>query len=58
MKLAVRRIGRGEPSRLPIRYEVVLVAAAHGTTPADVREWPADDFYDALAMLAITGLKP
>jgi hypothetical protein len=58
VKLAVRRIGRGEPSRLPIRYEVALVAAAHGTSPEDVRDWPADDYHDALAMLPLTLLKP
>lgn len=32
-----------------------LVAARYGQTPEAVRSWPADDFFDALNFLSVTG---
>jgi hypothetical protein len=55
VRLAVRKIARGEPARLPARYQLVLVAAAHGVSIDEVRDWPADDVADALNMYPITG---
>ena len=55
MKAAVRKAGRGEPTRLPARVMVHVIAARYGTTPAAVREWPADDFMDAESFLEVTG---
>lgn len=52
MKLAVLHITRGERARIPDELAVFLVAAAFGTTPAAVREWPADDFLFARGVLA------
>lgn len=51
----MKRIARGEPARLPSRYEVHLVAARYGMTLDAVRAMPADDFLDALNLLPITG---
>ena len=48
------KIGRGEPTSIPYRLAVHMIAAHYGTTPDDVRDWPADDFLDAWAMLAAT----
>jgi hypothetical protein len=31
-----------------------MVAARYGTTPDRVREWPADDFLDAMNFLEVT----
>lgn len=50
----MRRIGRGDPATIPDRLGFHLVAAAYGTTPAAVREWPADDYLDAKAFLGVT----
>jgi hypothetical protein len=52
VKLAVRHIARGERTRIPDELAVYLVAAAFGTTPAAVREWPADEFLFARGILA------
>lgn len=55
----MNRIRRGESvrtGRIPPRLGSHLVAARYGTTPAAVREWPADDYLDALAFLSVTGL--
>lgn len=51
MKLAVRRIGRGEPTRIPDQLALYMVAAAFGTTPDVIREWPADDYLFASQVL-------
>jgi hypothetical protein len=47
----------GTATRLPFRVKVHMVAARYGTTPEAVRDWPADDFMDALAFLEVTGVK-
>lgn len=47
----------GQTVRFPFRVEVHMVAARYGTTPAKVRDWPADDFMDALGMMAVTGVR-
>lgn len=54
MRLAIRRAARGEPTRLPHRIQIHQVAARYGQTPAQVREWPADDFMDALNSAEVT----
>jgi len=56
MRAAVRRYARGQSTALPLRVLWHLVAARYGTTPDDVREWPADDFLDACALLGVTGM--
>lgn len=48
------KIARGEPARLPARFQLVRVAAAHGCSPEDVAAWPAWAVADAIAMLPIT----
>jgi hypothetical protein len=48
------RYTNGQPTRLPPRVLVHLVAARYGTTPEAVREWPADDYLDACAFLGVT----
>lgn len=48
------RYADGQPTRLPFRVEVHIVAARYGQTPAQVRAWPADDFKDALNFLQVT----
>lgn len=53
MKAAVRRYTEGTRTRLPVRLSVHLVAQSYGQTPASVREWPADDFLDALNLIGI-----
>jgi hypothetical protein len=55
VRAAIRRHARGEPARLPPWLLIHLVAARYGQTPASVREWPADDYLDALNALPITG---
>jgi hypothetical protein len=51
---AMVRYAEGARTRLPMRLRVHLVAARYGTTPAAVREWPADDFLDAMSFLGVT----
>lgn len=51
----MNRIKRGDAARLPIRAQVHIVAARYATTPEAVREWPADDFMDAISFLPVTG---
>ena len=48
------RFRDGQPVRFPLRVQIHMVAARYGTTPARVRDWPADDFMDALNYLAVT----
>lgn len=48
------RYQEGERVRFPHRVQVHMVAARYGTTPAKVRDWPADDFLDALSFLGVT----
>ena len=55
MTLALYRYGEGERTRMPLRVRYHMVAARYGTTPDKVREWPADDFMDAMAFLGVTG---
>lgn len=45
----------GEQAVIPYRLAVHMVAARYGTTPVRVRDWPADDFSDAVNMLSVTG---
>lgn len=51
----MNRIRRGDAARLPLEAQIHIVAARYGTTPAHVREWPADDFLAAVAYLPVTG---
>lgn len=44
----------GQPASFPPRVLFHLVAARYGTTPAAVREWPADDFATACELLGIS----
>lgn len=46
----MRRLARGEPSGLPVRYQLAVVAALCGTTPAAVRAWSVQDVSDVLAI--------
>jgi hypothetical protein len=50
----VHKYANGEPTKLPLRLRYHLVAARYGTTPDKVREWPADDFADAVSFLGVT----
>lgn len=47
----MKRIARGEPTRIPDRLALYMVAAAFGTTPDVIREWPADDYLFAAGIL-------
>ena len=49
-------VARGESVTLPFRLQVHLVAARYGQSPAMVRQWPASDFMEAVAMLPATGV--
>ena len=49
-------VARGEGATLPFRLQVQMVAARYGQSPAAVRQWPAPDFLDALAMLPATSV--
>jgi hypothetical protein len=55
MKLALYKYSQGERTVMPLRVQYHMVAARYGTTPDAVREWPADDFLDAIEFLAVTG---
>lgn len=48
------RYQNGEAVRFPHRVQVHLVAARYGQTPEQVRDWPADDFMDALGVMGVT----
>ena len=50
----MRRYVAGEAGSVPFRLGVHLVAARYGTSPAAVRDWPATDYLDAVAMLEAT----
>lgn len=50
----MNQLARGESAALPLRYLVHRVAARYGQSPAAVRDWPADDFMDAVGMLPAT----
>jgi hypothetical protein len=47
----------GTPTKFPHRVQVHMVATAYGQSPATVREWPADDFMDALNFLGVTRVR-
>lgn len=49
------RYTEGDRVRFPYRVQVHMVAARYGTTPDKVRDWPADDFMDALNYYPVTG---
>lgn len=49
------RYREGKAVRLPFRAQVHLVAARYGQSPEQVRDWPADDFLDALLLEGLTG---
>lgn len=58
MKAAIRRMERGEAVRtasLPDDVLDHLIAARYGATPAQVREWPADEWLLAVKLLGVTG---
>ena len=42
---------------VPPRVLFHIIAARYGTTPQAVREWPADDYLDAVNLLRVTGGK-
>lgn len=48
------RYQAGKRAKLPFRVQVHLIAARYGQTPDQVKEWPADDFMDALSFLGVT----
>lgn len=48
------RFRQGERASFPLWVRVHLVAARYGQTPAQVRDWPADDFYAACSLMEIT----
>lgn len=50
------RYRAGNPTKLPTRVLVHIIAARYGQTPEQVREWPADDFMDACALLSVTNV--
>jgi hypothetical protein len=49
------RYREGEPASFPPDIRVHLVAARYGQSPAQVRDWAADDFIDACLLMGITG---
>jgi len=55
MRAALLRYADGQPVRLPFRIQVHMVAARYGQRPGAVRDWPADDFMDALNFRGVTG---
>jgi hypothetical protein len=55
MRAALIRAAAGKPTTLPLRVQYHVIAARYGTTPDAVRQWPADDFTDAMAFLRVTG---
>lgn len=48
------RYREGQAVRLPFTAQVHLVAARYGQSPEQVRDWPADDFMDALHFEGLT----
>lgn len=56
MRTAVLAMVTGEATMPPFRLQVHLVAARYGQRPDQVREWPADDFLEAVAVLPATGI--
>lgn len=55
MRAALLRYQEGTATRLPLRARIHMVAARYATTPDEVREWPVDDFLDAMNLLGVTG---
>lgn len=55
MKAAIMRYRERKAVKLPLRAQVHMVAARYGQSPAAVRDWPADDFKDALLLEGLTG---
>lgn len=47
----------GVPVRLPFKVQVHMVAVLYGQTPEAVRQWPADDFLDALNYRLVTDVR-
>ena len=47
----------GVAVRLPLRVRVHMVAVLYGQSPEDVRQWPADDFFDALNFRLVTDVR-
>ncbi len=45
------------PVKLPFAVQVHMVAALYGQTPESVRQWPADDFRDALNFRLVTDVR-
>lgn len=48
------RYEAGEQTKLPLRVLVHAIAARYAQTPDQVRDWPADDFTDAVQFLGVT----
>jgi hypothetical protein len=58
MKVAMLRYREGNvPVKLPFRVQVHMVAALYGQSPEQVRDWPADDFMDALNFRQVTDVR-
>jgi hypothetical protein len=55
VRLAVRKIARGEPASLPIRYQLGLAAILFGASVDEVRAMPADDVSDVVSLFPIVG---
>lgn len=51
MRTAVRNIARGKKATLRGELAVHMVASAYGQSPEAVREWPAEDYLNALEFL-------
>jgi len=58
VKVAMIRFREGGVAvKLPFRVQVHMVAALYGQSPASVRQWPADDFFDALNFRMVTDVR-
>lgn len=49
--------GGDTPIRVPLRIQYHMVAVLYGTTPEAVRQWPADDFLDAMHFRSVTDVR-
>lgn len=54
MKAAIVRWKSGKAAKLPIGFLVHTVAVRYGQSPAQVRDWPADDFLMATSFYPYT----
>jgi hypothetical protein len=54
MRVAIRRLARGDTATIPLRLGIQLVGAAYGQAPDSVLDWPADLYLDAVSSLPAT----